>query len=172
MKKLKNPINVLLFFIIAILVQFIILPPFLRIVISDVNLSDKKSPNTQIDKDIEVLVCTKFDLSTSTLITSRTSYKYDESNQATIIYEKVESNANLNDEETTFPSIVNEEIEFFSSIDGIEITRKENKTIVLIPDYVVALNNANETLLQYFDTMEVQQKFYEEKGFKCEKAKN
>ena len=45
MKKLKNPINVLLLFIIAILAQFIILPPFLRIVIADVNLSNKKFPS-------------------------------------------------------------------------------------------------------------------------------
>ena len=89
MKKLKNPINVLLLFIIAILAQFIILPPFLRIVIADVNLSNKKDPTTKVNKDIEVLVCTKFDLSTSTLITSRTSYKYTEPNQLTITYEKI-----------------------------------------------------------------------------------
>ena len=172
MKKLKNPINILLLFIIVVLAQFIILPPFLRIVIADVNLSDKKNPNTKENTEIKVLVCTKFDLTTSTLITSRTSYKYDEPNQATITYEKIESNANLNGEETKETMPINEELEFFSSIDGIEITERKNKTIVLIPDYVVELNDANETLLKYFTTIEAQQKFYEEKNFKCEKTKN
>ena len=172
MKKLKNPINVLLLFIIAILAQFIILPPFLRIVIADVNLSNKKDPTTKVNKDIEVLVCTKFDLSTSTLITSRTSYKYTEPNQLTITYEKIESNANLTSEETSSSSTTNEELDFFSSIDGVEITKQKNKAIILIPDYVVELNEANETLLEYFNNIEAQQKFYEEKSYKCEKAKN
>ena len=172
MKKLKNPINLLLLFIIAILAQFIILPPFLRIVIADVNLSDKKDPTIKVDKDIEVLVCTKFDLSTSTLITNRTTYKYTEPNQLTITYEKIESNANLNGEETSSPSTTNEELDFFSSIDGVEITKQKNKTIILIPDYVVELNDANETLIEYFNTIEAQQKFYEGKNYKCEKAKN
>lgn len=172
MKKLKNPINILLLFIIVILAQFIILPPFLRIVIADVNLSDKKDTPTKDNKEIEVLICTKFDLSTSTLITSRTSYKYTQPNQVTITYEKVESNANLNSEDQKETISINEELEFFSSIDGIEITRKNNKTIILIPDYVVELNNANETLLEYFNTSENQQKLYEERNFKCEKTKN
>ena len=48
----------------------------------------------------------------------------------------------------------------------------ENKNIILIPDYVVELNEANETLLEYFNNIEAQQKFYEEKSYKCEKAKN
>lgn len=171
MKKLKKPINVLLLFIIAILAQFIILPPFLRIVIADVNLSNKKDPTTKVDKDIEVLVCTKFDLSTSTLITNRTSYKYTEPNQLTITYEKIESNANLTSEGTS-SSTTNEELDFFSSIDGVEITKQKNKTIILIPDYIVELNEANETLLKYFNNIETQQKFYEDKDYKCEKAKN
>ena len=72
MKKI-NPINILLFLVIIVLLSFIIVPPVLRATIKDVNLSNDYS-HTVSFSNLSVLSCEKLDTINLYKITSRSRY--------------------------------------------------------------------------------------------------
>lgn len=167
----KNIIKkIILIILIIILSCFIILPPLLRITIADVNLTGKTN-NENKNSDLLILSCEKYDSLTSTLITSRTRYKDNVPDQNFITYEKTIRNKDLTSEIPSYKT-ASEEIDFFSKINGIEITETDTKTTVLISKYVVDMNQANFTLAKYFSSKDTQREFYEGQGYKCEETKN
>lgn len=170
MKKKYKIKKISLIAAITILALFIILPPLLRITIKDVNLTGKAQVKQPKD-NLTILSCTKFDPTTSYLITSRTRYNNEETDQNFITYEKTSQG---NNPTSTLPSYKTpiEEITFFSSINGVEINSGDTKTTVLIPKYVVNMNESNFTLAKYFNNKEAQRKFYEEQGYTCKETKN
>lgn len=170
MKKKNILIKILLIVIIVVSTNFILLPPLFRLTIADVDLTGTTVKDPQ-KNNLIVLSCKKHDLQTSTLVTSRTRYKEEIPEQNFITYEKTSSNNELT---SSLPSYKkpDEEIEFFSNIDGIEINTTDQKTTVLISKYVVSMNEANFTLAKYFNSKDEQRKFYEEQGYKCEETKS
>lgn len=170
MKKKYKIKKISLIAAITILALFIILPPLLRVTIKDVNLTGKAQVKQPKD-NLTILSCTKFDPTTSYLITSRTRYNNEETDQNFITYEKTSQG---NNPTSTLPSYKTpiEEITFFSSINGVEINSGDTKTTVLIPKYVVNMNESNFTLAKYFNNKEAQRKFYEEQGYTCKETKN
>ena len=170
MKKKNKLTKILLIVIIIILANFIILPPFFRLTIADVDLTGTAAKDPQ-KNNLVVLSCKKYDLQTSTLVTSRTRYNKEIPEQNFITYERTSQNNELT---SSLPSYLSpdEEIAFFANIDGIEIAVTDKKTTVLISKYVVSMNEANFTLAKYFNSKDEQRNFYEEQGYKCEETKN
>lgn len=170
MKKIK-PINVLLILIIIILLSFIILPPVLRATIKDVNLSDNNT--TIASNNLSVLSCQKLDTANLYKISSRSRYKDETLMQNTITYEKLESLTDtVSSNDKVSLKSPEEEIAFFSSINGISINTVDSTTRVTIIKAAVEANNANDTLLKYFNDKETQKEFYENQGYVCEEIKN
>ncbi len=170
MKKI-NPINILLFLVIIVLLSFIIIPPVLRATIKDVNLSNNNK--TVSLSNLSVLSCEKLDTINLYKITSRSKYKKESLEQNTIKYEKldsIEETSNSNNKVSL--KTPEEEIQFFSSINGIDVKSENNITTVTIIKTTVQVNMANDTLLKYFNTKEKQKEFYENQGYTCEEIKN
>ncbi len=170
MKKI-NPINILLSIIIIILLTFIIVPPILRATIKDVNLSNEPSKTISYSS-YSVLSCEKIDTVNLYKITSRSRYKEDTLEQNIIKYEKlttVDGNIINNKASIKTPD---EEIYFFKTVNGITVKSENNITTVNIYKATVNINNANETLLKYFNPKEQQKEFYENQGYTCEEIKN
>lgn len=168
--KIKNTlIRILLIIVIFILSLFIIVPPVLRLTIPNLNLGISISPKK--DSNIIILSCEKYEQETQTLITSRTKYKDNNIEQNLIIYKK---DLTGNNQPSSLPSYQNstEAINFFSRIEGIEITVSEETTTVLIPKYVVENNGANRILQNYFQKKDSQKTFYESQGYVCTEIKS
>lgn len=170
MKKI-NPINILLFLVIIILLSFIIVPPVLRATIKDVNLSNDNS-HTVSFSNLSVLSCEKLDTINLYKITSRSRYKEDSIEQNTIKYEKLDAIEETVSNEKSSLKTPEEEIQFFSSINGIDVRSKDNITTVTIIKAAVQVNTANDTLLKYFNVKDKQKEFYENQGYTCEEIKN
>lgn len=173
MKKKNYLKKLLLIVIIIISTMFIILPPIFRVAIADVNLIGP-TENKNKNNNITILSCKKYDLETSTLVTSRTRYNKEDPEkpeQNFITYEKTSQNNELVSQLPSYKTPA-EEIEFFSNIDGIEITVTDQKTTILISKYIVDINDANFTLAKYFGSEENQREFYKEQGYKCEETKS
>ncbi len=169
MKKI-NPINILLFLVIIVLLSFIIIPPVLRATIKDVNLSNNNK--TVSFSNLSVLSCEKIDTINLYKITSRSRYKEDSIEQNTIKYEKLDAIEETVSNEKSSLKTPEEEIQFFSSINGIDVKSENNITTVTIIKTTVQVNMANDTLLKYFNTKEKQKEFYENQGYTCEEIKN
>lgn len=170
MKKI-NPINILLFLVIIILLSFIIVPPVLRATIKDVNLSNDNS-HTASFSNLSVLSCEKLDTINLYKITSRSRYKEDSIEQNTIKYEKLDAIEETVSNEKSSLKTPEEEIQFFSSINGIDVRSEDNITTVTIIKAAVQVNTANDTLLKYFNVKDKQKEFYENQGYTCEEIKN
>ncbi len=170
MKKI-NPINILLFLVIIILLSFIIVPPALRATIKDVNLSNDNS-HTVSFSNLSVLSCEKLDTINLYKITSRSRYKEDSIEQNTIKYEKLDAIKETVSNEKSSLKTPEEEIQFFSSINGIDVRSEDNITTVTIIKAAVQVNTANDTLLKYFNAKDKQKEFYENQGYTCEEIKN
>lgn len=170
MKKI-NPINILLFLVIIILLSFIIVPPVLRATIKDVNLSNDNS-HTVSFSNLSVLSCEKLDTINLYKITSRSRYKEDSIEQNTIKYEKLDAIEETVSNEKSSLKTPEEEIQFFSSINGIDVRSEDNITTVTIIKAAVQVNTANDTLLKYFNVKDKQKEFYENQGYTCEEIKN
>lgn len=170
MKKI-NPINILLFLVIIVLLSFIIVPPILRATIKDVNLSNDNS-HTVSFSNLSVLSCEKLDTINLYKITSRSRYKEDSIEQNTIKYEKLDAIEETVSNEKSSLKTPEEEIQFFSSINGIDVRSKDNITTVTIIKAAVQVNTANDTLLKYFNVKDKQKEFYENQGYTCEEIKN
>ncbi len=170
MKKI-NPINILLFLIIILSLSFIIIPPVLRATIKDVNLSNDNS-HTVSFSNLSVLSCEKLDTISLYKITSRSRYKEDSIEQNTIKYEKLDAIEETVDNDKTSLMAPEKEIQFFSSINGIDVRSKDNITTVTIIKAAVQVNTANDTLLKYFNAKDKQKEFYENQGYTCEEIKN
>lgn len=170
MKKI-NPINILLFLVIIILLSFIIVPPVLRATIKDVNLSNDNS-HTVSFSNLSVLSCEKLDTINLYKITSRSRYKEDSIEQNTIKYEKLDAIEETVSNEKFSLKTPEEEIQFFSSINGIDVRSEDNITTVTIIKAAVQVNTANDTLLKYFNVKDKQKEFYENQGYTCEEIKN
>ena len=170
MKKI-NPINILLFLIIILSLSFIIIPPVLRATIKDVNLSNNNSPVASFS-NLSLLSCEKIDATNLYKITSRSRYKEESLEQNTIKYEKLDAIEETVNNDKTSLMAPEEEIQFFSSINGIDVKRENNTTTVTIVKATVQVNTANDTLLKYFNTKEKQKEFYENQGYTCEEIKN
>lgn len=170
MKKI-NPINILLFLVIIVLLSFIIVPPILRATIKDVNLSNDNS-HTVSFSNLSVLSCEKLDTINLYKITSRSRYKEDSIEQNTIKYEKLDAIEETVSNEKSSLKTPEEEIQFFSSINGIDVRSEDNITTVTIIKAAVQVNTANDTLLKYFNVKDKQKEFYENQGYTCEEIKN
>lgn len=170
MKKI-NPINILLFLVIIVLLSFIIVPPILRATIKDVNLSNDNS-HTVSFSNLSVLSCEKLDTINLYKITSRSRYKEDSIEQNTIKYEKLDAIEETTSNNKSSLKTPEEEIQFFSSINGIDIRSEDNITTVTIIKAAVQVNTANDTLLKYFNVKDKQKEFYENQGYICEEIKN
>lgn len=170
MKKI-NPINILLFLVIIVLLSFIIVPPILRATIKDVNLSNDNS-HTVSFSNLSVLSCEKLDTINLYKITSRSRYKEDSIEQNTIKYEKLDAIEETTSNNKSSLKTPEEEIQFFSSINGIDIRSEDNITTVTIIKAAVQVNTANDTLLKYFNAKGKQKEFYENQGYTCEEIKN
>lgn len=170
MKKI-NPINILLFLVIIVLLSFIIVPPILRATIKDVNLSNDNS-HTVSFSNLSVLSCEKLDTINLYKITSRSRYKEDSIEQNTIKYEKLDAIEETTSNNKSSLKTPEEEIQFFSSINGIDVRSKDNITTVTIIKAAVQVNTANDTLLKYFNVKDKQKEFYENQGYTCEEIKN
>lgn len=170
MKKI-NPINILLFLVIIVLLSFIIVPPVLRATIKDVNLSNDNS-HTVSFSNLSVLSCEKLDTINLYKITSRSRYKEDFIEQNTIKYEKLDAIEETVSNEKSSLKTPEEEIQFFSSINGIDVRSEDNITTVTIIKAAVQVNTANDTLLKYFNAKDKQKEFYENQGYTCEEIKN
>lgn len=170
MKKI-NPINILLFLVIIVLLSFIIVPPVLRATIKDVNLSNDNS-HTVSFSNLSVLSCEKLDTINLYKITSRSRYKEDSIEQNTIKYEKLDAIEETVSNEKSSLKTPEEEIQFFSSINGIDVRSEDNITTVTIIKAAVQVNTANDTLLKYFNVKDKQKEFYENQGYTCEEIKN
>lgn len=170
MKKI-NPINILLFLVIIVLLSFIIVPPILRATIKDVNLSNDNS-HTVSFSNLSVLSCEKLDTINLYKITSRSRYKEDSIEQNTIKYEKLDAIEETTSNNKSSLKTPEEEIQFFSSINGIDIRSEDNITTVTIIKAAVQVNTANDTLLKYFNVKDKQKEFYENQGYTCEEIKN
>lgn len=170
MKKI-NPINILLFLVIIILLSFIIVPPVLRATIKDVNLSNDNS-HTVSFSNLSVLSCEKLDTINLYKITSRSRYKEDSIEQNTIKYEKLDAIEETVSNEKSSLKTPEEEIQFFSAINGIDVRSEDNITTVTIIKAAVQVNTANDTLLKYFNVKDKQKEFYENQGYTCEEIKN
>ena len=170
MKKI-NPINILLFLVIIVLLSFIIVPPVLRATIKDVNLSNDNS-HTVSFSNLSVLSCEKLDTINLYKITSRSRYKEDSIEQNTIKYEKLDAIEETTSNNKSSLKTPEEEIQFFSSINGIDIRSEDNITTVTIIKAAVQVNTANDTLLKYFNVKDKQKEFYENQGYTCEEIKN
>ena len=170
MKKI-NPINILLFLVIIVLLSFIIVPPVLRATIKDVNLSNDNS-HTVSFSNLSVLSCEKLDTINLYKITSRSRYKEDSIEQNTIKYEKLDAIEETVSNEKSSLKTPEEEIQFFSSINGIDVRSEDNIPTVTIIKAAVQVNTANDTLLKYFNAKDKQKEFYENQGYTCEEIKN
>ena len=170
MKKIKDPVNILLLLAVFFLSIFIIVPPILRLTIPDVKLQEDKKSTEEKD-DITILSCSKTDPTTSLTITSRSKYVNDTIEQNIIIYEQVGIKDN-NSEVQPLPEEATKEITLLSEIDGISINKNTNKTIISISKYIVDNNNANTYLTNQFKEKPEQRKYYEEQGFTCNETKN
>ena len=170
MKKI-NPINILLFLVIIVLLSFIIVPPVLRATIKDVNLSNDNS-HTVSFSNLSVLSCEKLDTINLYKITSRSRYKEDSIEQNTIKYEKLDAIEETVSNEKSSLKTPEEEIQFFSSINGIDVRSEDNITTVTIIKAAVQVNTANDTLLKYSNAKDKQKEFYENQGYACEEIKN
>lgn len=170
MKKI-NPINILLFLIIILSLSFIIIPPVLRATIKDVNLSNNNSPVVSFS-NLSLLSCEKIDAINLYKITSKSRYKEESLEQNTIKYEKLDTIEETVNNDKTSLMAPEEEIQFFSSINGIDVKRENNTTTVTIIKATVQVNTANDALLKYFNPKEKQKEFYENQGYTCEEIKN
>lgn len=170
MKKI-NPINILLFLIIILSLSFIIIPPVLRATIKDVNLSNNNSPVVSFS-NLSLLSCEKIDATNLYKITSKSRYKEESLEQNTIKYEKLDTIEETVNNDKTSLMAPEEEIQFFSSINGIDVKRENNATTVTIVKTAVQVNTANDTLLKYFNAKDKQKEFYENQGYTCEEIKN
>lgn len=170
MKKKKDPVNILLLLAIFLLSIFIVVPPLLRLTIPDVKLKEDKK-NIQEEKNITILSCSKTDSTTALTITSRSKYVNDVIEQNIIIYEQTA----LKDGDTQpvpLPEPVAREIDILSEVNGLNINKSSNKTIVSISKYIVDNNNSNTYLTSRFKEKVEQKKYYEDQGFACNETKN
>ncbi len=175
MKKVKNTIiNIVLYIIIIILIAFIVLPPIFRKTINDVNLSNDSNPKTQAAKESkEVLSCTKTDNINLYVITSKSMYVESVLKKNIITYTKIENNITSQVEnESKSIYTPEDEIYFFSTINGIGINNSNNMTTIVITKAAININDSNERLLEYFNEKEKQREFYEEQGYTCEEIRN
>lgn len=170
MKKKKDPVNILLLLAIFFLSIFIVVPPLLRLTIPDVKLKEDKK-NTQEEKNIIILSCSKTDPTTTLTITSKSKYVNDVIEQNIIIYEQIVTKDG-EAQPVPLPEPVTREINILSEVDGININKSSNKTIVSIPKYIVDNNNSNIYLTNQFREKNEQKKYYEDQGFVCSESKS
>lgn len=175
MKKAKNTIiNILLYITIIFLITFIALPPILRKTISDVNLSNDNNTKIQASKDKnEILSCSKTDNINLYVITSKSMYVENVLKKNIITYTKIDNAITSQvDNESSSIYTPEEEIYFFSTINGISINNNDKMAVIVITKAAIDINNSNERLLEYFNEKEKQRKFYEEQGYTCEEIMN
>lgn len=164
-KEKSDFINFLLIFAIFILLSIIITPPVLRKVMPKLSISKPTD-----DQNVTVLACTAYNIAEQYEITSRSKYVDNILMQNIITYKQIapEKLATIPDNKITTISVPSQEISFFKTIRGIEISQNNTATIVKIYDYIANKYSANIKLNNQFQPKEQQKAYYTGMGYICE----
>lgn len=161
--------NFLLILAIFLLLVVIISPPILRIV-----MPKQKVITNKENKKIIILSCTGLNQSEQYKITSRTKYENNDPKQNIITYTKLTADE-LSIEINKTPVIntsSSQELSFFQTIRGLNISESKNNKVVTITDYLAERNTGNFEFMNYFQKLELQKTFYINQGYSCEEIKD
>lgn len=159
MKKEKSPILVI--GCILLLSTFIILPPLFRFLLPNTSVVTENP----IQEKLQVLKCSKYFKQELYKVSSSVKYKNGLIDTNTITYEKL---TQVPDDTLDNISItVGEEYNMFSSLNGVDIIENGTTTIVKINQSLIDNNLSNPNLLNYFQSLENQQIYYENMGYTC-----
>lgn len=154
MNKNFHPIRA--FIIIFILSLLIILPPLFRVLFPKAEETKPKNNNT-----IRLLTCTKNYAEEQTTTTVEVRYINSKVNQTKITYSPIAATkySIMNTSESDIlPSL---ELSYLQSIQGINITQSDNKTIIIINQNTIDQNPNNQELKEnYFNDKLIDQKIY------------
>lgn len=170
-KKEKSPILVVM--TIMFLLVFIVLPPLFR------SLFPKKVEEIE-EKPTErsvnyILVCEKILSSENVKVISEVVYKNDSAITNTITYTDYATESVQNETNTETDAVVKttaEEIAYFKTIPGVQVTEDVGKTVVVIPKMVVNNNPEDLDLANYLLDVSKQSSYFEKKDFTCKKNDN
>lgn len=154
MNKNFHPIRA--FVIIFILSLLIILPPLFRVLFPKV-----EEIKTKNNDNITLLTCTRDYTAEQTTATVEVRYINSKVNQTKITYSPMivkEYSVTNTTENDILPSM---ELSYFQSIQGINITQSDTKTIVTINQDTIDNNPDNQELKEnYFNDKLINQKIY------------
>lgn len=159
MKKEKSPFLVIC--CILFLSLFIALPPIFRMMIPSKDIVVEKTPQDKI----EFLKCNKYFKSELYKVSSSVKYKNELIDSNTITYEKVEKIPEGVEEDSSIT--VKEEFQMFQSLNNIDITENDDTMIIRVDQNLMDQNLEVEELLNYYQSLENQQAFYENRGYTC-----
>lgn len=154
MNKNFHPIRA--FVIIFILLLLIILPPLFRVLFPKVEEIKTKNNN-----NIKLLTCTRNYAQEQTTATVEVRYINSKVNQTKITYSSMpatEYSVINTAENDILPSM---ELSYFQSIQGINISQSDDKTVIIINQDTINSNPDNQELKEnYFNDKLINQKIY------------
>lgn len=170
-KKEKSPILVIATIIFLLL--FIVLPPLFRVLFPKETVKAEEDVVPNVTNYI--LTCEKMLSDENTKVINEIVYKDGAAITNTITYmnytSDIEQNASL-DENVDTEKTISEELTYFKTIPGIQVTEDVDKTVVVIPKMVVTNNPENLDLANYLLDVTKQTSYLEGQGFTCTKVDN
>lgn len=159
MKKEKSPILVIC--CILFLSFFIALPPLFRMMIPEKDIVVEKETKDKI----VFLKCSRYYKTDLYKVSSSVKYKNELIDSNTITIEKIKKTPE--GVEDIPGTTIQEEYQMFQSLNNIDITETEDTTIIRVDQNLMDSNLENEELLNYYQSLENQQAFYEGRGYTC-----